>query len=67
MIYLYGAGVGGFLVDTLHQLVADAALVSVTGCWGRVTKIHLGAGESRAGKMMKIKLNIRIVPFIPLR
>lgn len=44
-IYLYGARVGGFLVDALHQLVADAALVSVTGCRGRVTEIHLQAKD----------------------
>lgn len=41
MLYLYGAWIGGFLVDALHQLVADAALVPVTRCWGRIPKIHL--------------------------
>lgn len=45
--YLNGARIGGFLVDALHQLMADAALVSVTGCWRRITKIHLEARESR--------------------
>ena len=44
MFYLYGASVEGFLVDTLHQLVANAALVAITSCWGRITKIHLEMG-----------------------
>lgn len=38
---LYGAWVGSFLVDALHQLVADAALVSIIGGRGRITKINL--------------------------
>lgn len=49
IIYLNGALVGGFLVDTLYQLVADAALVSVTGSRGRITEIHLdiaGRGQN---------------------
>lgn len=40
-LYLDGAWVGGFLVDTLHQLVTDASLVPITACWGRITKIYL--------------------------
>lgn len=49
MLYLYGAGVGCFLVDTLHQLMADAALVSITRCWRRVSEIHLE--EKSKGKV----------------
>ena len=40
-LYLYGAGVGGLLVDALDQLVADTALVSIDGRRRRVPEIHL--------------------------
>lgn len=48
--YLYGAGVGGLLVDALNQLVANAALVPVARRRGRVAEIHLkeGTGGSEA-------------------
>lgn len=47
MRHLYGTGVGGFLVDALHQLMADTALVSVAGRWGWITEIDLDAEKSR--------------------
>lgn len=49
MRHLYGTGVGGLLVDALHQLMADTALVSVAGRWGRITEVDLDAG-TRAGR-----------------
>lgn len=66
-MYLYGAWVGGFLVDTLHQLVADAALVSITGCWRRVAKIHLeGGGRAEEGRRIRVMQSVRIVPLMLL-
>lgn len=47
MRHLYGTGVGGFLVDALHQLMADTALVSVAGRWGRITEVDLDAGQEQ--------------------
>lgn len=41
IFYLYRVWVGGFLVDALHQLVADATLVPITGSWRRISKIDL--------------------------
>lgn len=49
VMYLYGAWIGGFLVDALHQLVAGAALVPVTRCWGWIPKIHLEEVQTRGG------------------
>lgn len=47
MLYLYGAWVGRFLVDALHQLVADAALVPLICRWGWITEIHLDKGGNK--------------------
>lgn len=38
---LYGAGVGCFLIDALHQLMAHAALVTFSGCRRRVSEVNL--------------------------
>lgn len=43
MTHLYGTRVGGLLVDALHQLMADTALISVAGRWGWITEIDLRA------------------------
>ena len=48
-LYLYGAGVGGLLVDALDQLVADTALVSIDGRRRRVPEIHLVRSDGKGG------------------
>lgn len=53
-MYLYRAGIGGFFVDTLHQLMADTALISITGCWGRIPEIHLEAEEKVTDDQNKV-------------
>lgn len=55
MFYLYGAWIGGFLVDTLHQLVTDTPLVPITRCWGRIPKINLEVDEIRGLRQINIQ------------
>lgn len=56
MFYLNGAWIGGFLVDTLHQLVTDTALVPITRCWGWIPKINLEVDEIRRLRQIDIIL-----------